>query len=96
MFGLLKALDTTDPDIHVSRKNIFHNTQDPEAMVAINKGIEGQRGHFDNLGLHIGSINGDHHMFPSVKLRIGRCTWSKSIRTSMDGYKGDFCHFFLD
>ncbi|KAJ5095219.1 hypothetical protein N7532_007510 [Penicillium argentinense] len=59
IFGLLKALGTTDPDIEMSRKNLYRNLQDSKAMKEINKGIEGQREHFDNLGLHIGYIYGD-------------------------------------
>lgn len=59
IFGLLKALGTTDPNVDVSRQNLYHNIQDPNAMVEINKGIEGQREHFDNLGLHIGYVYGD-------------------------------------
>ncbi|KAJ5655576.1 FAD binding domain-containing protein [Penicillium longicatenatum] len=56
IFGLLKALGTTDPDVNIARQNLYHNIQDPEAMIEINKGIEGQREHFDNLRLHIGYI----------------------------------------
>ncbi|KKK14302.1 hypothetical protein ARAM_000790 [Aspergillus rambellii] len=59
IFGLLKALGTTDEDVEVARQNLHRNIQDPQAMVAINQGIEGQREHFDNLGLHIGYIYGD-------------------------------------
>jgi hypothetical protein len=59
IFGLLKVLGTTDPDVEVCRQNLYRNIQDADAMVEINKGIEGQREHFDNLGLHIGYIYGD-------------------------------------
>lgn len=59
IFGLLKALGTTDPDVEVCRQNLYRNIQDKDAMVEIDKGIEGQREHFDNLGLHIGYIYGD-------------------------------------
>lgn len=59
IFGLLKALGTTDPDVNKARKNLYHNIQDSDAMIKINQGIEGQREHFDNLRLHIGYIYGD-------------------------------------
>ncbi|KAL4782591.1 FAD binding domain-containing protein [Aspergillus varians] len=59
IFGLLKALGTTDDDVEVARQNLYRNIEDPEAMVGINKGIEGQREHFDNLNLHIGYVYGD-------------------------------------
>ncbi|KAJ5304682.1 Branched-chain-amino-acid aminotransferase [Penicillium atrosanguineum] len=59
IFSLLKALGTTDPDVEVCRQNLYHNIQDADAMIEINKGIEGQREHFDNLGLHIGYVYGD-------------------------------------
>ncbi|KAJ6122504.1 hypothetical protein N7512_004969 [Penicillium capsulatum] len=59
IFSLLKALGTTDQDVNVSRQNLYHNLQDSSAMVEINRGIEGQRQHFDNLGLHIGYVYGD-------------------------------------
>ncbi|KAL5046450.1 hypothetical protein BDW71DRAFT_207519 [Aspergillus fruticulosus] len=59
IFGLLKALGTTDEDIDIARQNLHRNIRDPEAMVEINKGIQGQREHFDNLGLHVGYVYGD-------------------------------------
>ncbi|BCS23026.1 uncharacterized protein APUU_31251A [Aspergillus puulaauensis] len=59
IFGLLKALGTTDENVNVARQNLYRNIQDPAAMVEINKGIEGQREHFDNLNLHIGYVYGD-------------------------------------
>ncbi|KAE8153314.1 3-propionate hydroxylase [Aspergillus avenaceus] len=62
IFGLLKALGTTDPDVRVARHNLYRNIQDPHAMKEINKGIENQREHFDNLGLHIGYVYGDHQI----------------------------------
>jgi hypothetical protein len=73
IFGLLKALGTTDPDVEVSRNNLYRNIQDPEAMVEINKGIEGQREHFDNLGLHIGYIYGDTQVPKNVSLFKSSC-----------------------
>ncbi|KAJ5683239.1 hypothetical protein N7462_006404 [Penicillium macrosclerotiorum] len=66
IFGLLKALGTTDPDVDIARKNLYRNIQDSEAMVQINKGIEGQREHFDNLGLHIGYVYGDKEIPQNV------------------------------
>ncbi|GKZ33932.1 hypothetical protein AbraIFM66950_004023 [Aspergillus brasiliensis] len=60
IFGLLKALGTTDPDVRVARQNLYRNIEDPQMMKEINKGIEGQREHFDNLGLHVGYIYGNH------------------------------------
>lgn len=59
IFGLLKALGTTDPDVSKARENLYRNIEESETMAKINEGIEGQREHFDNLGLHIGYIYGD-------------------------------------
>lgn len=59
IFGLLKTLGTTDPDINVARHNLYQTIHDEKAMIDINEGIEGQREHFDNLGLHIGYVYGD-------------------------------------
>ncbi|KAL4930287.1 FAD binding domain-containing protein [Aspergillus undulatus] len=59
IFGLLKALGTTHDDVKIARENLHRNIEDPGAMVGINEGIEGQREHFDNLGLHIGYVYGD-------------------------------------
>ncbi|KAJ5390086.1 FAD binding domain-containing protein [Penicillium cataractarum] len=59
IFGLLKTLGTTDPDVDVARHNLYQTIHDEKAMVDINEGIEGQREHFDNLGLHIGYVYGD-------------------------------------
>ncbi|PYI03079.1 hypothetical protein BO78DRAFT_375874 [Aspergillus sclerotiicarbonarius CBS 121057] len=60
IFGLLKTLGTTDPDVQVARQNLYRNIEDPHMMKEINKGIEGQREHFDNLGLHVGYVYGDY------------------------------------
>ncbi|OJZ84492.1 hypothetical protein ASPFODRAFT_681699 [Aspergillus luchuensis CBS 106.47] len=60
IFGLLKALGTTDPDVQVARQNLYRNIEDTQMMKEINKGIEGQREHFDNLGLHVGYVYGNH------------------------------------
>jgi hypothetical protein len=73
IFGLLKALGTTDPDVNIARQNLYHNIQDPEAMIEINKGIEGQREHFDNLRLHIGYIYGDEEIPPNVSIFKPSC-----------------------
>jgi hypothetical protein len=59
IFNLLKTLGTTDPDVEVARRNLHANIKDPKVMVDIQKGIEGQREHFNNLGLHIGYVYGD-------------------------------------
>ncbi|KAL4799528.1 FAD binding domain-containing protein [Aspergillus venezuelensis] len=59
IFGLLKALGTTHEDVSIARENLHRNIEDPQAMVGINEGIEGQREHFDNLGLHIGYVYGN-------------------------------------
>jgi hypothetical protein len=59
IFGLLKTLGTTDPDIDVARHNLYQTIHDEKARIDINRGIEDQREHFDNLGLHIGYVYGD-------------------------------------
>lgn len=73
IFGLLKALGTTDPDVTIARQNLYRNIQDPKAMVEINKGIEGQREHFDNLGLHIGYVYGDKEVPSNVSIFHPSC-----------------------
>ncbi|KAJ5653451.1 hypothetical protein N7490_000454 [Penicillium lividum] len=73
IFGLLKALGTTNPDVTISRQHLYHNLQDPESMVEINKGIEGQREHFDNLGLHIGYVYGDTEIPSNVSVFQPSC-----------------------
>ncbi|KAE8157193.1 hypothetical protein BDV40DRAFT_308867 [Aspergillus tamarii] len=59
IFSLLKKLGTTDRDVALARRNLHRNLHDPNTMAQINQGIEEQREHFDNLGLHIGYIYGD-------------------------------------
>ncbi|OOQ82634.1 3-(3-hydroxy-phenyl)propionate hydroxylase [Penicillium brasilianum] len=59
IFGLLKTLGTTDPNIDVARHNLYQTIHDEKARIDINRGIEDQREHFDNLGLHIGYVYGD-------------------------------------
>ncbi|KAL3455059.1 FAD binding domain-containing protein [Aspergillus heterothallicus] len=74
IFGLLKALGTTDEDVEVARKNLHKNIQDPEAMIEINRGIEEQREHFDNLQLHIGYVYGDTVIPDNASLFKPLCT----------------------
>lgn len=62
IFGLLKAMGTTDPDVSKARQNLYRNIEDAETLGKIHEGIEGQREHFDNLGLHIGYIYGDRQI----------------------------------
>lgn len=59
IFNLLKTLGTTDPDVEIARQNLHANIKDAKVMIDIQEGIEGQREHFDNLGLHIGYVYGD-------------------------------------
>lgn len=73
IFGLLKVLGTTDPDVEVCRQNLYRNLQDADAMVEINKGIERQREHFDNLGLHIGYVYGDKEIPTNVSRFQSSC-----------------------
>lgn len=42
-------------------------------MIEINKGIEGQREHFDNLGLHIGYVYGDEEIPSNVSVFHPSC-----------------------
>ena len=59
IFGLLKKLGTTDPDIRKAKENLYARVQDSKHLPKILDGIEGQREHFNNHGLHIGYIYGD-------------------------------------
>ncbi|CAG7952011.1 unnamed protein product [Penicillium salamii] len=68
IFGLLKTLGTTDPDVGVARHNLYHKICDKKAMIDINNGIEDQREHFDNLGLHIGYVYGNKHIPENASL----------------------------
>lgn len=60
IFGLLKTLGTAgSSDLQEARKRLFKTIRDPEKQAEIDEAIEGQREHFDNLGLHIGYVYGD-------------------------------------
>lgn len=70
IFGLLKTLGTTDPDIEIAKKNLYQRITDPTTRLEVLKGIEGQREHFDNLGLHIGYVYGDTEIPASASLYV--------------------------
>ncbi|CZR64181.1 uncharacterized protein PAC_14078 [Phialocephala subalpina] len=70
IFGLLKTLGTTDPDIEIAKKNLYQRITDPTTRLEVLKGIEGQREHFDNLGLHIGYVYGDIEYPASASLYV--------------------------
>ena len=74
IFGLLKALETTDPDVSKARENLYRNIEEPETMTKIDEGIEGQREHFDNLGLHIGYVYGDREIPKNASVYEPSCT----------------------
>lgn len=61
IFGFLKQLGATDPDVSVAKRKLFDKvrSQNEEDGKEIEEGIEGQREHFDNHGLHIGYVYGD-------------------------------------
>lgn len=73
IFGLLKALGTTDLDASKARENLYRNIEEPETM-KIDDGIEGQREHFDNLGLHIGYIYRDREIPKNASVYEPSCT----------------------
>jgi hypothetical protein len=68
IFGLLKTLGTTDSDVAQARKNPFRTILDPDTKEEVLRGIEDQREHFDNLGLHIGYIYGDNSIPPNAPI----------------------------
>lgn len=74
IFGLLKALGTTDPNVSKARENLYRNVEKPETMTKIGESIEGQREHFDNLGLHIGYIYGDREIPKNASMYEPSCT----------------------
>lgn len=60
IFGLLKALGTAGVhDVTQARRNMMAAINDGQRMKAIEEGVEDQREHFDNLGLHIGYVYGN-------------------------------------
>ena len=60
IFGLLKTLGTAGvTDLEAARKSLFEALHDPDKVKEIQKGVEQQREHFDNLNLHIGYVYGD-------------------------------------
>ncbi|OBT95954.1 hypothetical protein VE01_06026 [Pseudogymnoascus verrucosus] len=58
IFNLLKSLGTTDADLQRAKENLYHRISDPKTKESVLEGIENQREHFDNLGLHIGYVYG--------------------------------------
>lgn len=70
IFGLLKTLGTTDKDISIAKKNLYHRLTDPKSRLEVMKGIEAQREHFCNIGLHIGYIYGDNEVPVTASLYV--------------------------
>jgi hypothetical protein len=70
IFGLLKTLGTTNSDLETAKKNLFQRIRDPNTRPDILKGLEAQREHFDNLGLHIGYVYGDTEIPASASLYV--------------------------
>ncbi len=70
IFGLLKTLGTTNSDLDTAKKNLFQRLSDPTTRPDVLKGVEAQREHFDNLGLHIGYVYGDTEIPASASLYV--------------------------
>ncbi|KAG9234664.1 3-propionate hydroxylase [Amylocarpus encephaloides] len=68
IFSLLKTLGTTVPDVEIAKANLRRTIANPASRKYVCKGIEAQREHFDNLGLHIGYIYGDVEIPASASL----------------------------
>ena len=49
IFSLLKAMGTTHSDVDQARLNLIQSLQDPKQRSSIDRGIEEQREHFDNV-----------------------------------------------
>lgn len=64
IFGLLKALGTTDKDLGTARTNLHSSLRDVEKRRKIDLEINEQQEHFDNLELHIGYVYGSA-VYPS-------------------------------
>lgn len=49
IFSLLKAMGTTHPDIEEARRNLVLSLQDPKQRAHIDREIQEQQEHFDNV-----------------------------------------------
>jgi len=49
IFSLLKAMGTTHSDVEQARFNLIQSLQDPKQRQSIDRGVEEQREHFDNV-----------------------------------------------
>ncbi|RVX67828.1 hypothetical protein B0A52_07756 [Exophiala mesophila] len=63
IFELLKTLGMGD-DLVQARQNLHASLEDPNKKRQIDKGVEDQREHFDNLELHIGYVYGSKTIPP--------------------------------
>ncbi|KAG0647329.1 2,4-dichlorophenol hydroxylase [Hyphodiscus hymeniophilus] len=70
IFRLLKAIGTEASSIEQAKENLHESLTDPARKLVIMKGVEEQREHFNNLGLHIGYVYGDLETPPSASLYI--------------------------
>ncbi|KAI6780267.1 FAD binding domain-containing protein [Emericellopsis cladophorae] len=60
IFSFLKTLGTAGiDDVEQARANLHRSIHDPAKQGMIEREVEGQREHFDNLGIHIGYVYGD-------------------------------------
>ncbi|RSL91330.1 hypothetical protein CEP51_000332 [Fusarium floridanum] len=65
IFSFLKTLGTAGiDDVEEARRNLHKSIHDPKKQDMIANEVEGQREHFDNLGLHIGYVYGDKETPP--------------------------------
>lgn len=77
IFSFLKALGTAGiDDVEEARRNLLRSIHNPDKQEMIDREVEGQREHFDNLEIHIGYAYGDREPPPHAshytpKFRVG-------------------------
>ena len=79
IFSLLKALGTAGIDgPEVARDNLYRTIRNPANQEEIQKQIEEQREHFDNLELHIGYVYGSNYRMHGLE-EFPLQDWSPSM-----------------
>ncbi|KAI5235523.1 hypothetical protein E4T43_09219 [Aureobasidium subglaciale] len=68
IFSLLKVLGATDPDVNRARQNLSGTLRSAEQRTSIDKGIQEQQEHFNNLELHIGYVYGSKCVPPHASI----------------------------
>ena len=84
IFGLLKALGTTEKNVATSRQNLFHALRDVDQRKNIDMQISEQQEHFDNVSVTCPHLSEGNFSLTTLSIFVARTPHRIRIRLKLD------------